>query len=176
MIHVDIPPFKAYVEEKFLFDLNQMHAGLYVPCKVVGVSSYKGEALTFTILLDNGSVFFYIPFHAISKRKRDIDEQALDMDDLVYKNCVQDEICAYIIETLPKEVSVYFKRKNLWLNGKYLLTIDWHTDNELFHLLELENGQYAAIPAHKIKWGDSERSLPDYEELHVSWIVEEPDE
>jgi len=170
MIHANIPAFNAYVEKKFLFDLDEKYAGQYVPCTVFGASSYPQEALTFQILLEDGSMFSYMPIHALQKKtsERRIN---LELSDLIYKNNPGQDIEITAFDHLKGEMNCYFKSKNLWLSGQYICTIDWYKDNEQFHLVELENSQYAALPNHKVKFKNTEPSFAPYKKLHQTWRV-----
>lgn len=68
-----------------------------------------------------------------------------------------------------RPVSCYLKRVERWIEGEYLFTIDWFDDNEQAHVVRLSNGQFAALPNHKIKFRDGARSMPDYRKLHATW-------
>ncbi len=184
MIHENIPAFNAQIEKKYLYDMDETYANMYIPCTVFSIASYKGDALTFQILLEDGSVFSYIPLNAIlkkqnhlnkdneDKREKDgIKKDRLELSDLVYKNCPGEDITVADFNHLHGRVDAYFKQKNLWLEGEYICTIDWPRENELFHLIGLENNQYAALPNHKIKFKTGIRSFQDYKKLHQEWRV-----
>ena len=172
MIHANIPTFKAYVEKKFLFDMDEQYAREYVPCSAFGISSYSNEALTFQMLLEDGSLFSYMPLHAL--RKKPIERQPnLELSDLVYKNNPGAEIVVTAFEHLKGEMNCYFRNKKLWVPGQYICTIDWYKDNEQFHLVELENHQYAALPNHKVKFKNRDPSFANYKKLHQTWKVSE---
>jgi hypothetical protein len=166
LIHANAPAFSVDIEKQFLYDMDERYAGQAQRGTVFGISSYPGEALTLQVLLDDGSMFSYIPLHAISSKPV---RQPLELSDLVYKNCPGPgiEITAY--DHLKGEVSAYFRKKDLWLGGRYLFTIDWYEDNEQFHMIELENGQYAALPNHKVKFKDGPRSFEPYKKSHQTW-------
>ena len=85
--------------------------------------------------------------------------------------CAPGPICVHRFEALAGPMQAYFRRRDLWLAGTYQWTIDWYEDNRLAHLIALENGQFALLPSHKVKFGDTERSLPPYRKLHAEWKV-----
>ena len=98
-------------------------------------------------------------------------EAPLELADLVYHNCPAEDICVHAFEQLQGPVQAYFKRRQLWLAGTYLLTIDWYTGNDLLHLIALENGQYAFLPHHKVKFRDGIKEFPPYRKMHSEWKV-----
>ena len=178
MIHKNIQPFKTHIEKKFLYDMDERYSEQYVPATVFGISSYSGETLTLQTLLDDGSLFSYMPMHALranSDERKSMQgstrESRLELSDLVYKNCPGKNITVTKYDYLDGTVDCYFRKKELWLSGEYMFTIDWYDDNEQFHMISLENGQYAVLPNHKIKFKSGIRSFEPYKKIHNTWKV-----
>lgn len=174
-VHADIPPLKAHVRGEYLYDMDPGHAGEHVPCTAFAVSSYAGSVPTFNVLLADGSVFSYLPPTALV----DIDRRQggesppplLELADLAYHNCPDADLCVHSFDELRGPVQAYFKRGGLWMAGEYLFTVDWYTGNDLLHLVALENGQFAFLPHHKLKFKDGPRDLPAYRKMHGEWKV-----
>ena len=170
MLHEDIAPFSVDIEEMYLYDMDKKFKGKYTPGRVFGISSYPEEALTFQVLLNNGSLFSYLPLNSV--RKPGIRSKTIfELSDLVYKNCPGSEVVVKSYIYLEGMVNCYFKNKDIWMSGKYMTTVDWFKDNEQFHLISLENGQYAALPNHKVKFKNEERVFKSYKKLHKTWEV-----
>lgn len=169
MINYSLPsPIKGYVREKFLYDMDATKTG-YIPAKVIGFSSYPGHALTLTVLLDDGSLFCYLPFDAFTTKQN---ATIYFYDVLVYHNCPEGELAVSVLDTLPEDVHVFLKKANAWVSGKYVATIDWYTGNDLLHLVLLSNGQLAAMPNHKVKFGASApKEFPAYKKIHQEWVI-----
>ncbi|TSC82432.1 MAG: hypothetical protein G01um101419_588 [Parcubacteria group bacterium Gr01-1014_19] len=170
MVHAEIPPIKCLVKREFFYNMAEEKKGALIPCSIFAISSYPGHAVTFKILTADGHLFSYIPIDALVIKPNDNLPQ-LPMADLAYHNCPSKEICVNRFEALNRELRVFFKNRNLWMKGKYLLTVDWYMENELFHLIELENGQLSLSPSHKVRFADNDDPLPDYRALHPEWKV-----
>lgn len=169
MIHREIPPQRVTVDARFLYDGDPAYAGSSERGTAFAVSSYPGDALTLQVLLDNGALFSYLPLHAVAHMP--LREPTLELSDLVYANCPGDTIEVTRYPFLDGNVNAYLRRRKEWIGGSYVCTIDWPKDNEQFHLLALENGQYAALPNHKVKFKNGPREMPPYRKLHATWQV-----
>jgi hypothetical protein len=170
-VHAEIPPLKTHVRAEYLYDMDPAHIGEVVPCWAFAVSSYEGSVLTFEVLLDNGSMFSYMPPTALIDPARARGQEVLDLKDLASVNCPSGDICVHRYRALEGTVQGYFKQRDRWLAGDYLCTIDWYQNNQLVHLIALENGQYALLPSHKVLFGDGTRVLPGYRKMHSVWQV-----
>lgn len=164
-----ITPFKAFVEEKYLYDMDTTKVGL-LQCDVVAVSAYMGQSLTFTIIID-GSMFANIPIFALRWKAVEIQSKIADSY-LAFINCPDKNIDVFVIETCSYQKPVcYIKKYEEWYTSNgYILTVDFYNDNELVHLIMLENYQFGWFPNHKIKW-DGKPSLPDFKKLHKDWNI-----
>lgn len=168
---VEIPPIKAYVKETFLYDMDPQKTEL-LPCFLYGVTSYPGYTLTFDIWLrDTGGTFAFMPLHAL-QATREKPSVTLDLEDLTCRNCPDPEIAVSSSEFLKeKPVYAYLKRRNLWMLAEYILSVDWYKENELVNIVRLENGQFAALPNHRLLFGKKLDKLPDYKKTHGAWRV-----
>lgn len=175
-IHHDLPvPFQAWLKKEYLYDLDSYHKGHYEPCTVFALSSYKDHRLTFKILLDNGSLFDYIPIDALVQKPNMLSEEfQFDLSELCFNKFCKDWSLTVshhsIIET-TKGIWCWFPGKNLWVQAtEYICTIDWYTDNQNCHLVSLTNNQYAFVPNHKMMLTKEQpKNLPNYEPLRSTW-------
>lgn len=171
-VHAEIKPLKVNVRREFLFNMNAQYIGQFEEGTAFAISSYPGSAPTFKVMLDNGSVFSYLPPHALVARDAESSETILGLEDLAYHDCPISEICVSYFDFLSGPLSAYLKKRNLWMKGSYILTVDWYTGNDLLHLIELENGQLAFLPHHKIKFKNSAVTFPPYKKLKQEWSVD----
>ncbi|HSD87012.1 MAG TPA: hypothetical protein VLB44_05835 [Kofleriaceae bacterium] len=169
-VHAQIPPIETHVHAEYLYGMDPARVGEVRRCNVFAVSSYTGSTPTFQILLEDGAVFSYLPPNALVDPTK-TGEPHLELADLVYHDCKSTPICVHSFDALRGRVLAYFKRKDLWLGGDYVVTIDWFTTNELMHVLALDNGQYALLPSHKVKFGDHPPGFEPYRKIRREWTV-----
>jgi hypothetical protein len=170
-IHADVPPLKTHLRGEYLYDMDLSHAGEFVPCTAFAVSSYQGSVPTFKVLLADGAVFSYVPPTALIDPEKARGREALPLADLAYHNCPPGDVCVHRFEHLAGPVQAFLKGRQEWMGAEYLWTLDWYEGNDLLHLVALENGQYAFLPHHKLKFKDGPRELPPYRKLHAEWKV-----
>lgn len=172
-VHVAIPPIKTHVRAEYLYNMDPSRVGELRPCSVFTVSSYAGNAPTFQILLADGAVFSYVPPNALVDRASwpPVTEPILALDELVYHDCKSVDIAVQAFDVLRGPVLAYFRKRDLWLAGSYLFTIDWFTGNEMLHCLALANGQYALLPSHKVKFGDHPPGFEPYKKIRRDWVT-----
>jgi hypothetical protein len=173
-IHSSLPgPFRCLLRKEYLYNRQSGH-GDFVSVLVIGVSSYKGEVLSFDVLVDhNGGLFHYIPPTALV-----FDEAAeeLPLSDLAYENCPGSDISVFELEALRDQKITLHPSKAEQLKkiqGEYLFTVDWPDDNILHHVLKLDNHCLAIYPSHKILFGQAglNSELPDWKKLRYDWII-----
>lgn len=167
-VHANLNPTKAKVCESVLYNMDPKK-NRYVPCQIIGVSSYPGHAPTFQIVVENSSLFSYIPPHFLQLRSGNVD-RLWGLDDLVYHNCPSAEFALSELEYLrDKELQVFLKKSKVWTQGKYFFTLDWYAGNDLLHCLILESGQPAFLPQHKLLLDKQE--FKPYQKLRQEWRV-----
>ena len=91
--------------------------------------------------------------------------------DLVYHDCKSTLICVHDFAELRGSILAYFKRRDRWLGGEYLWSVDWYAGNEMLHALALANGQLALLPSHKVKFGDHPPGFEPYKKIRREWTV-----
>jgi hypothetical protein len=170
LVHGDITPFKALVQKRVLYDMEPLIPEFeYIHCIVFGVSSYPESVPTFQIMVENESIFSYVPPHLLLVNNSFDDNSSLELKDLVYHNCPDVEFTVVVSNYLCRPLYVYLKHRKIWRSGKYLFTIDWYRGNDLLHCIVLENGQIGFFPSHKISFGSTQ--LPDFKKLRQEWKV-----
>ena len=168
IIHYNIKPIDVLLREEYLYDLKEHHNN-FIPAKIIAISSYPGHTLTFTVLVHDKYIFSYIPIIALAWF---ITEAKSTLERAVYKNCPSAELTVAYYDAL-NECTV-FKHDGSYLSGgTYLLSVDWYNDNELLHLIKLDDGTLALYPNHKIVFGknSAKAELPKYKKLHHEWIL-----
>ncbi len=171
MIHYDLPKvISGFVDRKLLFDLDDQTHGI-LPCQIFSLATYPQEAPTVQILLEDGSIFSYVPLHLLYHKLPESND-LLELNDLVYHNCPDSTLCIHRFEHLSHDVvNCFFKHKQRWLVGDYQFTIDWYCANDLLHFMQLQNGQFALLPNHKVKFCNGDRHFQSFKKLHATWKV-----
>lgn len=167
-VHAEVDPVPVWVRKEFLYNMDAAKVGSYVPGRIFAVSSYRGHLPTFQVLLEGGSVFSYLPAHALVAPGT-MPSTHLDPEDLTYHPCPAGDICVNLYRALQVPVVAFLRRRDLWVPGKYILTVDWHEGNDLLHLIVLDSGHLALLPQHKIKFGASNQVLEPFRKLRAEW-------
>lgn len=153
---VNIEPVKCFIKESFLFK-NDFEKK--VKAKIIGVSAYKNEPPSFTILIEEKYLYVDIPFNGVTAKEELSDVYNSNTTNIISP---QYEIENFTLEYLKgKCVSFLDVNTKEFKHGIYLTSFDYNTDNEMFHLIKGEDGRFWGLPNHKINWG-GEDFLPDY--------------
>lgn len=165
-IHFEIPKQKVLLRQEFLYDMFDK-GGEYVKAEIFAVSSYPGDALTFDALIEDKYLFHYLPVNAFATSPC----QKKTLQESCYFNCPSGDLAVSQFSNLGK-CKVFSRNKYVAGSGSYLMTFDWYKDNELCHLVSLEEGNLVLVPSHKIVFSEkSFESLPDYKKLRSTWRV-----
>jgi hypothetical protein len=168
-VHAPIPPLRCHVRAEHLYGMDPARVGELVPCTAFTISSYPGHVPTFQLLLGDGAVFSYVPPSALVEPAV-LGPPELELEDLVYFACPDEQICVHRHHALEGDVLAYFKRRDLWLAGRYLFTVEWWTGNDLCHAIALANGQLALLPHHKLKFGSGHApGFAPYRKIRKVW-------
>ena len=141
--------------------------------RMIGVSTYPGETLALSVLLDGpgpeaGSLFVYLPLHAFAIQPV---ENPLHYTQLAWADCPGGSVEVSVLAPLNGRVQVLCPHHG-WETGRYVATLDWWEHNTMAHLVQLDQGQLAVMPNHKIKFGDAAPAvLPTFEKLRGTWTV-----
>jgi hypothetical protein len=171
-VHAEIPPMPLHVCAEYLYGMDPARVGELVPCTPFTISSYPGEAPTFQIRIADGAIFSYVPPSALIDPTQPSFGRGpeLDLTDLAYHNCVDEQICVHAHSALRGSVLAYFKHKDAWLPGTYRFSVEWWTGNQVLHAILLEQGQLALLPHHKLKFGAGHApGFAPYRKLRRTW-------
>lgn len=160
MLNEDVPPFECWLRLEYAYDLRG-HFGEFAPVLVLGLSSVEGQAIGFHCLTDRGALLSRMPLSALC-HKQEAPVQPLDhlelWDCFSYSPAVHEfrRLSRTRVRTVLKDGREY--------EGTYMFTVDWFDSPEsesagdsgwkCAHVLELDNGNYAAQPNNRILWFD----------------------
>lgn len=172
-IHFDIPKQKVIVRTQYLYDMDPAKNG-FTEAELISISSYPGHAPTFTALVEGKFLFHYLPINAFFQSTPSTynsgPKKPLSLAESCYFNCPDTEVAVSVIGGLHKCL-VFDKNKDFVEAGMYLMTFDWHRDNQLCHMILLETGNFVLVPSHKVIFGDGDDQLPNFKKLHATWKV-----
>jgi len=164
-MNISIDPISCKILDKYLYQDNNLKT--FSNCKIIGVSSYLNQTLTFHALIDNGSIYSDLPIIAFFKSYVNND---FKLEDVSNFNCKTLDIDIFNFNILlEKNINVFIQNKKQWYVGKYLLSIDFYSGNELFHLIEINNNTFGLFPNHKINI--YKKNLPDYKKNKNIWAI-----
>ena len=167
--HISIKPIKCQVAEKYFYNLDESKTG-WLKAKIIGLISYPGSSLALHVVIEEtGAIFTYLPLDSV--RPKETDLMQFDYHALDYEFCHHPNMVGFSLEHLRLSKLVVFIKSNDELFGlcaDYICTLDWPDDNFLQHFVKLENGQFAAVPNHKILVNAS-GPLPEYKKLRHRW-------
>ena len=168
-------PISCYVQEKYLYNLNEEYEKL-IPCRLVSICSYKSHQLTFDILLDSGEQFCYLPFKAFRFNSEINEMNKMELHDTISKVLCPSHL--FIINTIKifknKVPLVYDHKRELFSStgNEYFFSLEWYTQNELVHVFKMVDRIYY-VPNHKIIWAkkgiETPPKLKNYKALKYEW-------
>lgn len=182
-LNTDVPVTYCKLRAEYLYNGTKRHKEL-IPCAVFGASSVQGRAIGFHCMLNNGALIYRLPISAFVHKD---DAPDLPLDHLELWDCFSPHMVALEYEFLRGlRVDVILKDRVTY-PGIYLYTLDWHGNalsenpgeggHKCAHILQLENGCYAAQPNNRIRWSEpsfitAPFGRPDYETNNRVWSVE----
>ena len=182
-LNASVPHFECYVRESFLYDCDETKQG-FVRGVAFGVSSLWGRALGWHVMLENGAQIGRLPIHALcskpGSRKREI-------ADLQLWDCFSYNPAVVEYEFLAGMACIAYLKDRSEVNGQYMFTVDWYGSEfaegagdlgwKCAHILELEEGNYAALPNNRILWREpsfiTPSGRPDYKTMSHTWKCED---
>ena len=193
-LNADIPPIYCKVRKEYLYDLKQ-HKGESLECVIFGITSISGMAILFNIMLTNGACYWRLPISAFFQKSHDRAEVPdMSVDELELWNCFSYYPSVHHYSYLCNQRGKFLGKDKKFYKGEYLFTIDWaHPDSNILdtdhsevpqehkcaHILELDNGNFAAQPNNRILWNLShyttDKFWPDFKVQNTYWTVENKD-
>ncbi len=146
-------------------------------CYVFGAKAIINRPLGFHVQLDNGAVFWSLPLSAIVW-KPDFEPLSADENErlslLQWWDCQSSSLAVTVFKYLEGYTVDCRNRNGDWMRGRYLFTIDDHyadanalpvgyaedQDAKCFHLIQLDNGNYAAYPNNYLRWHNLNHVTP----------------
>lgn len=156
------------VRKEYLYNLESGFDE-FIPAKLLAISSYPGHVPTFKVLVKDKYIFSYLPIQALASKE----VEPMALKDANYFNCPSETLSiSYFYSLGPCRV---FNKDGSYLDdGIVVCTLDWYRDNELGHVVKLENGNYVIRPSHKLIFNfdkDKVEDLPKYKKLRHEWII-----
>ena len=174
-IHVSVTPIPVFLLRKYLYNLDSNEVG-WVRASVIAISSYANDPLTLTVLIeDTKALFSYIPLNAVVYRFDDkpmIDYALMDavsLKNLGCFSCPSEEV--FVSDLYLDKVLTFFPEHDSREVCRYLLTLDWPNENELFHLLVNQKGLFYLRPNHKMLLDLNAIVLPPYKKLKAEYKI-----
>ena len=194
-LNANIPPIYCKVRKEYLYDMDEKYKKQSNDCVIFGLTSISGRALLFNIMLPNGACYWRLPISAFFQKEFErYQVPDMSVQELELWNCFSYWPSVHCFDWLDGLNGKYMGIDKKFYHGKYLFTIDWaHPDTNILdtehseipqehkcaHILELDNGNYAAQPNNRILWSISnyttDKSWPDYKVQHTYWTVENKD-
>ena len=193
-LNANIPPIYCKVRTEYLYDMDEKRRG-EKECVIFGVASISGRALLFHIMLPNGAVYYRLPISAFfQKHLQRAEVPDMSVDTLQLWNCFSYYPSVHCFDFLAGVHGKFRGKDKKFYPGQYLFTIDWaHPETNILntehseipqehkcaHILELNNGNYAAQPNNRILWHinsyTTDNDWPDYKVQNTYWEVEGSD-
>jgi len=193
-LNANIPTLYAKVRKEYLYDLDPNKKG-ELDCVIFSITSITGRAILFNILLPNGACYWRLPISAFfQKRFSRAEVPDMPIDALELWNCFSYYPSITQFDFLLGNRGRYIGKDKKFNHGEYLFTIDWaHPETNILdtehseipqehkcaHILQLDNGNFAAQPNNRILWDVSsyttDNSWPDYKVQTTYWNTENKD-
>ena len=178
-----IPTIIGYMDTSFLYDKNPQETGEYIPLEAFAVTSLTRRCLTFSVMTEMGSQHARVPIHYLRSDDQN-PKTTYPLDWLQLWDSFSPYFSVNRLDYLKNaSCNVVLKDKSLE-KGKYLFTIDWcngpdydfgyseiASGHKCAHIIELENGQYAAQPNNRIIWSDGGAWIGTKLSGHEKWKV-----
>ena len=191
-LNANIPATYAQVRREYLYDLTG-HVGEAEDCLIFGMASITGRAILFHAIMENGAIFYRLPISAFIQRGFDVKKVPRPrLDELELWNSFSYYPAITTYDILDGQHGKYIGKDKKWYHGHYLFTVDWaHPESNIVdtdhseiphehkcaHILELDDGNYAAQPNNRLIWDipsfTVKDNIPDYKVQTSEWNVED---
>ena len=191
-LNANTPTIYCQIRKEYLYDLKEHH-GESEDAVIFGLTSIPGRAILFHAMLPNGACYWRLPISAFFQKSYDRAKVPdMSLDSLELWDCFSYYPSVHQFDFLNGIKGKYLGRDKKFYHGNYLFTVDWgHPDNNILntehseipqehkcaHILELDNGNYAAQPNNRILWNASNYTVkdnwPDYKVQNTEWSVED---
>lgn len=167
----DIAPIPVLVKKDYLMNFEGGQ-GTYAKGSLVALWAYPGHMPTFTVLLEDGSIFSYLPAAAFVVRPVSCHE-GLGPVQTSRVNCPSENFILYTTKMLTDHVVLCYSHEKEYLGvGKYFFSMEWPNENEVVHFVQV-GSHYHFIPNHKMlvfpKTPETIPALPAWKKLREEW-------
>jgi hypothetical protein len=176
--NANLPPIPVIINNRFLCgDATKHTAG-----HLISVRALYGQALQFSVLLEDGALFTGLPAHAITFSQT----ENLSLQECQMYDNIGDKIELFVMETLRyAKCTIKDVQSNIH-EGIYLFTIDFVGKLGLeynpeqwkqFHCIRTNEGRLLVYPQYRIRFLDSglcpntEGNYPQYIANKNHWII-----
>lgn len=173
-VHAPLESMTVWVNDTVFYDMEKT-PGEWIKAKLFGITCLPNRVPTFEIITAEGYVFSDIPPHMI--KWKNSEEKCYDLESLVYNNSLSSEfVISHFPELKERHAFVFFKKENEYIKAQYWFSLDFYKNNNWYHCLKLDNGQFAFIPSHKIVFSmtkelSKEHKFPSYKKLRHEFKV-----
>ena len=157
------------------------------------MAAVTGRSLLFHCMLPNGACYWRLPISAFFQKNFDRAKVPdMSVDELELWNCFSYYPSCTEFDFLGGAKGKYLGKDKKFYHGQYLFTIDWATpevneidcehseipdEHKCHHILELDNGNFAAQPNNRILWHIANYTVsndwPEYKVQTTYWAVED---
>lgn len=184
-LNADCPPFECLIRKEYLYDMRRGR-GEYEPAVVFGVSAVEGRALGFHAMTHLGAQVARLPISALVAREG---APEIPLAHLELWDALSYEVAVHEFGYLSGRRCRLALPDRSDHDGRYMFTVDFYGNryadgagnlgHKSAHIIELDNGCYAAQPNNRILWSDPafvERPFevrPDYLLNTHEWSAEQ---
>lgn len=176
----NLPTIQVHILNKFLKATNKKGT---TPGHLISVRALYGQALQFSVLLNNGALFTGLPANAILFKK---EEKTHPIQTSQMYDCISDDIEVFTMEALRYAECTVKDNENKIHKAIYLFSIDfvgksglsYHPEQwKTFHCLKSEDDVLLIYPQYRIKFLDKglcekhNKKLPKYIANKNQWII-----
>lgn len=174
-VHAPLTTQTVWVNKGIFFNMEK-ETDKWEKVKLFGITCLPGQVPLFEIITPEGYVFSDVPPHLV--KWKETMEKEYSLTSLVYNNCLSEDFSlSYFPELESRTAFVFFKEENQYLKAKYIFSLDFYKNNNWYHCLKLDNGQFCFIPSHKIIFSEKENldptkvGFPQFKKLRQKYSV-----
>ena len=175
-VHAPLETQTVWVNESVFYDLEKGHDN-WIKVKLFGLTCIQGRVPTFEVITHEGYVFSDIPVHLIRWKNKEDTNKDYKLSSLVYNNCLSENFAISDFPELKSKVAfIFLKDEKQYEQGQYMFSLDFYKNNNWYHCMKLDNGQFAFIPSHKIVFSNNglladNHQFPAYKKLRKEFKV-----
>jgi len=186
-LNCPIPRFRCFVRDQFLYALDPERQGVTAgTCHAI--SAIPGRALGFHVLLDNGASIWRLPIHALLSRPDGVRIPPEKIWQRQLWDCFSAQVTVTEFDWFSESrMRVMLPNKTV-MGGRYMFTVDYHgsdtaedagpAGHKCHHVVELDDGTYAAQPNNRVQFFEPScvqpfSEPPGYRIMPRTWKTED---